>query len=141
MHFHNILSDDQNTKNSHCQALKTNAKSACAEHCQAQPTSVRYTSMRRKVIATQTYPQAVYYYLVYIHKDDMYHSRCQMKIVIHPNQNTSSHCRDLFITVNVQRITPSIHNVLLLSFIDLMWCLLLRVQCNKNICFKTLQPN
>ena len=55
-----------------------------------------------------------------------------MKIVMHPNQITSPHYSDLFITVNVQSITPSIHNVLLLSFIDLMWCLLLRVQYNKN---------
>ena len=66
------------------------------------------------------------------HKDDMCYSRYQVKIVMHPNQITSSDYTDLFITVNVQSITPSIHNVLLLSFIDLMWCLLLRVQYNKN---------
>ena len=97
MYFHNILSDDQNTKNSDCQTLKTNTKSACAEHCQAQPTSVRYTSMRRKVIATHTYPQAVYYYLLYVHKDDMYYARYK---VMHPNQMTSSHYRHLFITLS-----------------------------------------
>ena len=91
--------------------------------------------MRRKVIATHTYPQAVYYYLLYVHKDDMCYSRYQVKIVTHPNQMTSSHYRHLFITLNVQSITPSIHNVLLLSFIDLMWRLLLRIQCNKNIYF------
>ena len=65
----------------------------------------------------------------------MYYSRYQVKIVMHPNQNTSSHYCDLFITVNVQRITPSIHNVLLLSFIYLMWCLLLKIQCNNKLYF------
>ena len=56
------------------------------------------------------------------HKDDMCYSRYQVKIVMHPNQITSSDYSDLFITVNVQSITPSVHNVLQLSFIDLTWC-------------------
>ena len=60
------------TQRTHAAKLtKPNNNSACAAHCQAPPTSVRYTSMRRKVIATHTFPQAVYYYLLYVHKHDI----------------------------------------------------------------------